>query len=182
MQGTTFLSFSSVSFGIFFEHVFSYHLLYFCTALSLIIMLSSHYHHHKSKTFSQLTQCPFTGTLLLFSLYTTPLSKVIQNHPGISFQFYADDTQLYVHLTHKNAASALDKLSRCLEDIKRWLSTNKLKLNPDKTESIVFGSKSQREKLYHSFPVNILGNLISPVDAVRNLGVWFEISHSLAML
>ena len=48
--------------------LFSYHLLYFCTALSLIIMLSSHYHHHKSKTFSQLTQCPFTGTLLLFSL------------------------------------------------------------------------------------------------------------------
>ena len=68
---------------------------------------------------------------ILFSLYTTPLSKVIQNHPGISFQFYADDTQLYVHLTHKNVASALDKLSQCLEDVKRWLSTNKLKLNPD---------------------------------------------------
>ena len=51
--------------------LFSYHLLYFCTALSPIIMLSSHYHHHKSKTFSQLTQCPFTGTLLLliFHIY-----------------------------------------------------------------------------------------------------------------
>ena len=70
---------------------------------------------------------------ILFSLYTTPLSKVIQNHHGISFQFYADDTQLYVHLTNKNVASALDKLSRCLEDVKRWLTTNKLKLNPDKT-------------------------------------------------
>ena len=45
--------------------LFNYHLLYFCTALSLIIMLSSHYHLHKSKTLSQLTQCPFTGTLLL---------------------------------------------------------------------------------------------------------------------
>ena len=56
---------------------------------------------------------------ILFSLYTTLLSKVIQNHPGISFQFYADDTQLYVHLTHKNVASALDKLSLCLEDVKR---------------------------------------------------------------
>ena len=88
---------------------------------------------------------------ILFSLYTTPLSKVIQNHPGISFQFYADDTQLYVHLTHKNASSALDKLSRCFENVKRWLSTNKLKLNPDKTEFIVFGFKSQREKLNHSF-------------------------------
>ena len=30
---------------------------------------------------------------ILFSLYTTPLSKVIQNHPGIGFHFYADDTQ-----------------------------------------------------------------------------------------
>ena len=46
--------------------LFNYHLLYFSTALSLIIMLSYHYHLHKSKTLSQLTQCPFTGTLLLF--------------------------------------------------------------------------------------------------------------------
>ena len=46
--------------------LFNYHLLYFCTALSLIITLSSHYYLHKSKTLSQLTQCPFTGTLLLF--------------------------------------------------------------------------------------------------------------------
>ena len=89
-----------------------------------------------------------------------------------------------MHLTHKNVASALDKLSFCLEDVKTWLSTNKLKLNPDKTKFIVFGSESQHEKLNHSFPVNILSNRISPVDAVRNLGVWFdsEIFHSLAML
>ena len=46
--------------------LFSYHLLYFCTALFLIIILSSN-HLHKSKTLSQLTQCPFTGTLLLLS-------------------------------------------------------------------------------------------------------------------
>ena len=115
---------------------------------------------------------------ILFSLYITPLSKVIQNHPGISFHFYADDTQLYVHLTHKNVALPLDKLSHCLDDVKRWLSTNKLKLNPCKTEFIVFGSKSQREKLNHSFPVNKLGNLISPIDAVGNLGVWFDSNFS----
>ena len=54
------------------------------------------------------------------------------------------------------------------------LSTNKLKLNPDKTEFIVFGSKSRHEKRNHCFPVNIVGNLTSPVDAVRNLGVWFD--------
>ena len=116
----------------------------------------------------------------LFSLYTTPLSKVKQNHPGISFQFYSDDTQLYVYLTHKNVALALDKLSHCLEDVKRWLSINNLKLHPNKTKFIMFGSKSQREKLNHSFPVNILSNLISPVDAVRNLGVWFASDFSFS--
>ena len=89
-------------------------------------------------------------------------------------------TQLYLHLAHKNVASALDKLSRCLEDVKRWLSTNKLKLNPDKTEFIVFGSKSQHEKLNHSFPVNILSNLRSPVDALGNLGVWFDSDFSFS--
>ena len=40
-------------------------------------MLSSHYHHHKSKTFSQLTQCPFTGTLLLLSFLTTDVITTI---------------------------------------------------------------------------------------------------------
>ena len=116
---------------------------------------------------------------ILFSLYTT-LCKVIQNHPGISFQFYTDDTQLYVHLAHKNVTSALDNLSHCLEDVKRLLSTNKLKLNPDKSKFIVFGSKSQCKKLNHSFPVNILCNLISPVYAVRNLGVWFDSDFSFS--
>ena len=43
---------------------------------------------------------------LLFSLYTTPLSKIICLHPRIKFHFYSDDTQLYIHLSHKNASAA----------------------------------------------------------------------------
>ena len=43
---------------------------------------------------------------LLFSLYTTPLSKVIGMHTDIKFHFYADDTQLLIHMSHKNAALA----------------------------------------------------------------------------
>ena len=50
-------------------------------------------------------------------------------------------------------------------------------------EYVLDGNTKDRityEKLNHSFPVNILGNLISPVDAVRNLGVWFDSDFSFS--
>ena len=49
------------------------------------------------------------------------------------------------------------------------MSSNKLKLNPDKTEFIIFGSKRQRELLKSHLPVDILGNLLQTADYVRNL-------------
>ena len=103
---------------------------------------------------------------LLFSLYTTPLSKIIRLHPQIKFHFYADDTQLYIHLSHKNASSALAKLNACLRDVQEWMSLSKLKLNPEKTEFIVFGSKAQHQKISSHFPVSILGSLLHLVDSV----------------
>ena len=69
---------------------------------------------------------------LLFSLYTAPLSEIIRLRPHIKFHFYADDTQLYIHLSHKNASAALAKLNACLHNVQRWISLSKLKLNPEK--------------------------------------------------
>ena len=117
---------------------------------------------------------------LLFSLYTTPLSLIISKHKGIKFHFYADDSQVYIHLSHKNASAAFEKLNRCLDDVKEWMSTCKLKLNPDKTEFIIFGSKRQRDKLKACFPIYILGNSLCPADLVKNLGVWFDSDFSLS--
>ena len=91
-----------------------------------------------------------------------------------------DDTQLYVHLTHKHATLAFERLKNCLDDVRKWLSVNKLKLNPDKTEFILFCSKNVRRKLGKFFPVNILGTLLSPAEAIGNLGVWFDSDFSFS--
>ena len=88
---------------------------------------------------------------LLFSLYTTPLSLVIGKHKGVKFHCYADDTHVYMYLSQKNSSAAFEKLNRCLDDIKERMSASKLKLNPEKTEFIIFGSKRQRDKLKHLF-------------------------------
>ena len=61
-----------------------------------------------------------------------------------------------------------------MDDVTKWLSVNKLKLNPDKTEFILFSSKNVHTKLGKFFPVNILGTLLLPAEAIRNLGVWFD--------
>ena len=114
----------------------------------------------------------FTG------LYTTPLSLIIRTHKGIKFHFYANDSQVYVHLSKKNAA--FEKLNRCLDGVKEWMSTSKLKLNPDKTEFIIFGLKSQRDKLKACFPIDISGSPLCPVDSVKNLGVWLDSDFSLS--
>ena len=60
------------------------------------------------------------------------------------------------------------------------VSVNKLKLNPDKTEFILFGSKNIRTKLGKFFPVSILGTLLSPAEAIRNLGAWFDSDFSFS--
>ena len=59
-----------------------------------------------------------------------------------------------------------------------WMFENKLKLNPGKTEFIVFGSMDKFKWLKDSLPVNILGNCLSPNDVVRNLGVLFDSKFS----
>ena len=61
---------------------------------------------------------------IFFSLHTTPLSKVTGRHIQLKFHFYADDTYLYMHLTHKSATKLLT-LNRCLDDVKKWPSANK---------------------------------------------------------
>ena len=116
---------------------------------------------------------------LLLSLYTTPLIKVTGTHPDNNCHFYADDTQLFIHMSHKNAALAFDKLNSCLLDVQKWMLSCMLKLNPDKTEFIIFRSNAYLKKLDPYLPVRIFGNFMHLAVVVKNLGVWFDANFSV---
>ena len=64
--------------------------------------------------------------------------------------------------------------------IQNFMSANKLKLNPEKTEFIQIGSKNNRKQLLPHFPINILGNQVSLAQSVRNLGVVFDSNFSFS--
>ena len=77
---------------------------------------------------------------LLFTLYTTPLSYVIQRH-NVKHHLYADDTQIHLSLSLKNPDISLEIFTKCLQDVSSWMSSRKFKLNPDKTEFLLIGSE-----------------------------------------
>ena len=93
---------------------------------------------------------------LLLTLYTTPLSSLVSGH-AIPHHIYADDSQLYVSFSSGNSAAALNGLQSCLASVQSWMSTNKLKLNPDKTEFFLIGNERQWSKYLSMFPIELLG-------------------------
>ena len=110
---------------------------------------------------------------LLFTLYTTPLSSMICEH-AIPHHLYADDSQLYVSFASEDSAATLNGLQLCLASVQSWMSTNKLKLNPDKTEFLLIGNERQQSKCLSMFPIELLGVKTNPAKSARNLGVIFD--------
>ena len=55
-----------------------------------------------------------------------------------------------------------------------------LKLNPHKTEFIIFGSHAQLKKLDPYLPVRIFGNFMHPAVVVKNPDVWFDANFPFA--
>ena len=106
---------------------------------------------------------------LVFVLYTTELHQIVADH-GLKLHQYADDCQVNVASLVDDAVSAAEAVAGCIDDINTWLSVNRLRLNPTKTQIIWLGSKQQLMII----PVNglVMGSTtIKAVDTVRDLGV-----------
>ena len=65
---------------------------------------------------------------------------------------YADDTQLYLALSPKvqgDDASAVKAMCDCIMDLRKWMIRDRLKLNDDKTEFLLLGTRQQLAKVEH---------------------------------
>ena len=79
---------------------------------------------------------------------------------NVTHHLYADNTQMYLALDHKNFDSSFAELTECLACVQKWMDVVKLKLNPEKTEFIIIGDRHARKSLMQQFPT-LLGNSIS---------------------
>lgn len=72
----------------------------------------------------------------------------------------------------------MTNIQECLKDIDLWMTTNKLKLNKDKTELIYFYSKYLPQNSFP--PLYFGGDVIHPSQSVTDIGVTFDSTLSVA--
>ena len=132
-----------------------------------------------SKAEPLLTGVPQGSVLgpLLFTLYMAPVGDIMRNH-GVNYHFYADDTQIYVFFNVKDASSACSMLEKCICDVKSWMACNFLKLNDEKTEVILIGTKYFKSKL-SNIEIKVGDKNIASTSSVNNLGVIFDDTLSM---
>ena len=120
---------------------------------------------------------------LLFLIYILPLHHLIMSY-GLEMHGYADDTQLYVTFTRPKDSAYIQeqclKLEECLSKIHAWMSANKLKLNANKTEIMLFGTRHSLQTV-NITSLSVAGTQVHVTDGpIGNLGVMFDTTLSMS--
>ena len=93
---------------------------------------------------------------------------------------YADDCQIYIATpANETTSSAVDRLTRCLNDANAWLSVSRLRLNPAKTQISWLGSKHLVSDIAVT-QVPVLASSVTVADSARDLGVVIDSCLTMA--
>jgi hypothetical protein len=113
----------------------------------------------------------------LFVLYAAPVFAIARSF-GFLVHGYADDLQLYDHVDLDACESVVTRLSACVEAILAWMASNRLRLNPTKTEVIWLGAPRYVRQC-PTGPLLVANVHITPSTQVRDLGVMVDSELSL---
>ena len=100
---------------------------------------------------SHLFRCSQGSVLgpVLFVLYTAPLSTVTEQH-SVPHHSYADDSQVQNSASPHQIPNLFLSMQECTDDIKSWMTLNKLKLIDNKTEAMMVSSGRKSRSLFPS--------------------------------
>ena len=109
----------------------------------------------------------------------TPLILELVRSFGLLAHAYADDLQVYCHMHVGSELIMLQRFRDCADSVSRWMSSNRLKLNPSKTELIWFYS-GRRQLSFVENEIELFGNRIAPVHTVRDLEVMLDSNMTMS--
>ena len=118
----------------------------------------------------------FTGTALTWlQYYLTGCSQFVKlgNHNSTAVCI-ADNTQLYIALSPNDSCTSVVNLESCLNDLYYWCCLNGLALNPDKTDSILLGTRQQANSYKDIATVKVADTSAVLKNKIKILGVTLD--------
>ena len=112
-----------------------------------------------------------------FISYSAAVIAIGQHH-GFKVHAFADDLQKYGSTVQSGAADLMARMSNCVESVASWMSSNRLRLNPSKTELIWLGTS---RRLQHCAGLTMIDCEadVRPVECVRDIGVLIDSNMTL---
>ena len=111
---------------------------------------------------------------MLFNVYCLPIRDIFAKH-NLRYHIYTDDTQLYVECPPNDHTDTSRQIRECAEDLRRWLTDNRLLLNEDKTEAILF-----RSSVPVTSTINMGGCVAQLKPTVRDIDVVLDTRLDMA--
>ena len=113
---------------------------------------------------------------VLYNTYVSTLQYDIRQF-SIQLLGYADDQLTYKAFKAGNEVTkkcAIEDIERCLIEVNKWMSQNRLKMNPDKTEFVVFGGKQQLKKCDEIKHLQCVDKDVNRSGCIKFLGAWLD--------
>ena len=110
---------------------------------------------------------------LLFLIYINDFNSSAE---GIEFHLFADDSNLFY--SHKNLHSLEEKLNHELININEWLRANKLSLNVEKSNFVIF--HPHQKKVPFSVNLKICNKYLEEKKCFKYLGIFIKSNNSPA--
>ena len=108
---------------------------------------------------------------ILFNVYVNDLKNVL--HDCFIVQ-YADDTQILIDDHIDNLEDLIQRAEEVLHRVKVYFQMNGLLLNEKKTQCIFLGSRQYISRIRDDIHIDFNGEVIKPMESVKNLGVHFD--------
>ena len=89
--------------------------------------------------------------------------------------------QLYILFSpkaHSSQADAVASIEHSIQDIRQWMSQDKLLMNDAKTELLLIGTRQQLAKITID-GITVGHSVIAPQSPIRNPGVWLDSDLSI---
>jgi hypothetical protein len=115
---------------------------------------------------------------LLFLVYTIGLDDVIARH-NLRNHAYADDAQIYGSCKPGECETLRGRMLDCIHDVNCWMASNRLKLNPAKTEFMWCSTPRMTHHVDYVTPFAVDGAVIACAKSVKLLGVHIDSDLSM---